>query len=86
MTVEHPTSALQMKRGHKGSLGQCAEPRCTRAGRYSIKILATYVMKDSGIPGKVYLCRPCAEAERERWSELSGDCGSEGVERAGAVA
>lgn len=64
-------SALRLKRVGKGQGGQCCEPLCTRAGRYTIEVAGWFVMWGGLMSRKATLCKPCAEAERERWDELA---------------
>lgn len=68
----HRHSALVLRRVAKNQGGQCCEPTCTRAGRFTVQIAGWFVMREGPLGGKATLCKACAEAERLRWDDLCG--------------
>lgn len=69
--LTQPTSAFQLHRVAVGA--QCSEPKCSRAGRYAIQIAGWFVERDGLLGGKVAICKPCGEAQRSIWLELTGE-------------
>jgi hypothetical protein len=71
--------ALLVERAKVGTGGQCCEAKCTRAGRFRIRIADHYVKGEDSVSRYAYLCPKCSAEMATSWEEFAGRAPVEAV-------